>query len=354
MPDEQAPIDIVPTSGDGPLSLREAARSVAQYREKQDEQPPAAAPAEAAAPQESSQEDAAPPAEAGATGEATETGDQAETTPPLALPRSWAKDKQETWNGLSRDVQEYLLEHDSKSTTEVRRSQNETAEQRKALDAERGQLEQARKQYEEALPMLLQTLQQQQQGEFGDIKTMADVEKLAREDWPRYALWDAQQKKIAAVSQEMKASSDRQAQEFGAKWAEFSTKQDASFIEAHPELADKEKLSKVSNEAVQMLQDYYGFTQADIASLREGRSSLAGVDARFQNLVYDAYRFRQAQAAVKKAATKPPVPQVQRPGAAPIKGESRDIRITNLEKRLEQTGSWKDAAELLVARRSKH
>ncbi len=352
MADEQAPIEVIPTSGDTPLSIRQAAESLAQYRYKSDaqEKRDEAAPAEAAAPQESSQEDAAPPQEA--TGEATETSDPAQE-PPLALPRSWAKDKQEAWNGLPRDVQEYLLEHDSKSTTEVRRTQNETAEQRKALDAERGQLEQARKSYEEALPMLLQTLQQQQQGEFGDIRTMADVEKLARDDWPRYILWDAQQKKIAAVSGEMKATQDRQAQEFGTKWAEFSAKQDATFIEAHPELADKEKLSKVSNEAVQMLQDHYGFTQSDIQSLREGKSSLAGIDARFQNLVYDAYRFRQAQAAVKKAQVKP-VPNVQRPGAAPVKGEDRDIRLTSLEKRLEQTGSWKDAAELLVARRSKH
>jgi hypothetical protein len=352
MADEpQTATEVVPTSGDTPISLRDAANSVADYRYKRDaKDEPAAAPAEAAAPQDSSQEEnAAPPKEA--TGETAETTDQPDTAP-LGLPRSWAKDKQESWDKLDRDTQQYLLDHDSKSTTEVRRTQNEAAEQRKAIEAERSQLEQARKQYEEALPMLLTTLQQQQQGEFGDIRTMADVEKLAREDWPRYALWDAQQKKLAAVSQEMQSNQQRQAQEFTSQWLKFDAEQSAKFIELHPELTDKAKLKAVGDEAVQMLEDRYGFTRSDIAALREGKQSLAGLDARFQSLVYDALRFHKAQAALKKAAPKP-VPQVQRPGVAPVRGEDRDIRVSNLEKQLERSGSWKDAAELLVARRSR-
>ena len=113
---------------------------------------------------------------------------------------------------------------------------------RKSYETKQQQVEQARLQYEQALPALLQTLNEQQQGEFADIKTMADVTKLAREDWPRYALWDAQQKKIAAVQQEVTASQERQQQEFTQKWNEYVVKEDAKFIEEHPEMAtDKGK-----------------------------------------------------------------------------------------------------------------
>ena len=91
---------------------------------------------------------------------------------------------------MPRETQEYLASREQERDREIRRSQNEAAEQRKALDAERSKVEQARAQYESALPQLLETLQQQQAGEFGDVKTLADVEKLAREDWPRYLQWD--------------------------------------------------------------------------------------------------------------------------------------------------------------------
>jgi hypothetical protein len=43
------------------------------------------------------------------------------------------------------------------------------------------------------------TMQQEQTDEFSDIRTLADVEKLAAEDWPRYVRWDAAQKKIRAA-----------------------------------------------------------------------------------------------------------------------------------------------------------
>ena len=61
-----------------------------------------------------------------------------------------------------------------------------------------------------SVPVPMEIHKQQQAGEFNDIKTIADVEKLAREDWPRYLQWDLAQKKIAAVAQEMNAAQQRQ------------------------------------------------------------------------------------------------------------------------------------------------
>ena len=338
-----APIE-VSVGGEGNLSAREAANALSQNRWKRDANPAAEPAAEIPA----EPDNAAPPQEAtGATEEPAADPGEAQ---PLELPRSWAKDKSDLWAKLDRDTQEYLLDHDSKASGEVRRTQNESAEQRKALDAERTQLEQARQQYEAALPTLLATLQQATAGEFSDIKTMADVEKMAREDWPRYALWDAHQKKIGAVQQELTQSQQRQAQEFQGKWAQFAKDEDAKFMQAAPEMANKDAASKVAQSAVELLRDK-GFSDTDLGKLWNGEASLSLRDHRVQLLIRDALRYRDAQVAAKSKVAKP-VPSVQRPGTAPQRAPDSQVRLAQLSKQLDQTGNWRDAAAYLMAQRA--
>jgi hypothetical protein len=223
----------VASAGEGPISVRDAGRALANFRhelrrkEEADPDPQASLQGSApraeetsAAPQEpdteSADADAAPPEELApeeARGEAETADPEAAALPPIEPPRSWTKDDKELFSSLPRATQERIAERERLRESDFLRRQNEAAELRKAMDAERGKVEQARQQYEAALPALLQTLQQQQAGEFADIKTIADVEKLAREDFSRYALWDAQQKKIGAVLQELNAVQARQVQE---------------------------------------------------------------------------------------------------------------------------------------------
>jgi hypothetical protein len=61
-------------------------------------------------------------------------------------------------------------------------------------------------------------------------------------------------------------------------------------------------------------------------------------------------RFRDAQKAARQASTKP-VPPVQRPGVAQPRGAAHEAVVQNLTKRLDQTGTLKDAARLLAERR---
>jgi len=327
--------------GTGALSALEAARSLADTRYKEQAQAnkpkaetPEAAPKEAA-PEEPEKEsageaDAAPPEEA--TGETEEATDQADEQPPLDRPRPWSKERQDAWTKLDRATQEYLLEHDREASTAVRKAQNEAAERAKAIEAKEQAAEQVRKQYEDALPMLLQALQEQQQGEFADIKSMADVEKMAREDWPRYVQWDAQQKKIAAVQQQVQVSQTRQNQEKSAKWNTFANEQDALFLEKAPELKDKDAMTKATKGAVEMLKDL-GFKDDELGQL--WNSSELFRDHRFQLLIRDGVKFREARAAAKKV-TSVPKPPVQRPGAAPQRGASTDAQIQALTKQLEK------------------
>jgi len=292
--------------------------------------------------------DAAPPDEVrGET--AGDDPDAKQKHPPIEPPRSWTKDDKELFKSLPRDTQERIAERERLREGDFLRRQNDAAAKLKGLAAQEQAAVQAKHQYESALPTLLQNLLQQQAGEFSDIKTVHDIERLAREDWPRYVLWDAQQKKVSALQQEMGAALSRQSQEHDQRWSNFAQEQDALFFEKASELADKGQAAKVADSAVGVLKDI-GFDDQELAELWNGRRHVSLRDHRVQLLIRDGVRYREAQAAARSAAART-VPQVQRPGASLPRSAEADARISALNSKLEQTGSLKDAAALLMAQR---
>jgi hypothetical protein len=346
--------------GEGPLSLREAARSLAdtRYKEQAKAETPAApvsAPAEEAAPVQAEQEsageaDAAPP-ETEAPSE-TEANEPAEAQPPIDPPRSWTKEEREEFKTYPREAQEKIARREQDRERTLRQSQNEAAEKLKGLTAKEQAVEQVRNQYEHALPMLLQSIQEIHSGEFSDIKSAADMERLAREDWPRYIQWDASQKKIAAVQQEVQAAEKRQALEKSTKLKTFIAEQDALFLEKAPELSDSKKAAEIGNSAVTMLKDL-GFTPAELSDLWSGDREVSIRDHRVQLLIRDAVRYREAKAAAK-TVTAAPKPPVQRPGSAPTKGSSREAQIQTLTQQLDKATGLNQirlAAQLTSLRR---
>lgn len=342
------PVSTPAQSDNSPITATEAAKQLSDWRNKRDnpDEKSAAAPKEVeTAPSESAQADDAPLDEAPVeTAEATEP----EVDLPLIdPPRSWTKEEQAEFATYPREAQEKIARREQDRERTLRQSQNEAAEQRKAMDAERSKVDQARQQYEAALPALLQTLQEQQAGEFSDIRTMADVEKLAREDWPRYALWDAQQKKVAAVTQEVNAARQRQEQDFKSKWSDFTSKEDQAFMDKVPEFSDKAVAQKWSDGAVSVLKDV-GFSEKELASAFNGEASLSLRDHRVQLLIYDATRFRQAKTGASKPVVKP-LPPVQRPGVAKAAVSATQADVDSAQKRFDRTGSLKDAQALRVA-----
>lgn len=324
---------VAPAQAPVAVDVSEAARQMAKWRNEQRkpaEPPPAPKEPAAEPPKELAEKPTSdPPQEAPA--ETTEEAEPAEL-PPIEPPRSWTKEEKEEFLTYPREAQEKIARREQDRETALRRSQNEAAEKLKGLSAKEEQAERVRQQYETALPSLLQLLQEQQQGEFSDIKTMADVEKLAREDWPRYALWDAQQKKIAAVSAEVKAAQDRQTSEYKSKWAEFSTKEDAKAVERIPELADKDKAAKIANDVMATL-ERSDITRDEFAKAWTGEASISPRDARWQEIMVKAARYDQAKANVAKPAPKP-VPPVQRPGVAPQKGAEHVAQIEAAKEKL--------------------
>src|SRR5262249_20838850 len=363
--------DIIARSagGEGPLSPREAALSLADTRHKdatrqrrddeqqqnsgeaRDDAPVRRSPTGEGGPaqdESAAQESRAPADTAQETGPGGSQGDD-QAEPPIAPPRSWTKEDKELFRHLPRETQARLAERERSREADFLRRQNEASEQLKGLSAQQQEAAQARAQYEHALPLLLMELQGQHQGEFADITTIADLERLAREDWPRYVLWDAQQKKIAAMQQQVAAAHARQAHEQSARWSAFARDADARFLEKAPEFSDAKVMVEATQAAGELLREL-GFTEAELGRLWNGQAAISLRDHRMQLLLRDGVKYREAQHKAK-AAQQRQVPHVQRPGPAPARNADADDKVRNLNDRLTTSGTLKDAAALLVAQR---
>ncbi len=339
-----------------PISATEAARQLASFRWKRDN-PEEAAKEITAAPEAKEPVAAAPEELPETADDAQPTADPVEPTPevdpapeepPVDPPRSWAKDAKEAFKLLPPALQRDVAELERSREVEVRRGQNEAAEKLKGLTAKEQQAEQLRQQYEAALPALQQAIQAAQSGEFSDIKSQDDVEKLANEDWPRFARWQAHQMKMGAIQREAQAAQERQQSEYKAKWSEFASSEDQKALDKIPELADKAKASKVADAAMATLESV-GFTRDEFAKAWLGEASISPRDHRWQQIVWKAAQYDQAKAAVSKPAPKP-VPLVQRPGVSKAPVSANDAEIQTLAKRFDRDPSLRNAAALRAAR----
>ncbi len=334
--------ETVPSQGDGNLSIREASRELSGYRDKRDG---------VEAPQT---EEEAPPAEeqAADVSEAPPAEQpQSDASPSVEPPRSWSKEEKERFNSLPRETQEYLTRRENERDTALRRGQNEAATLRQNLEAREKALEQQQQQYEQILPQLMQQLQQQQMGEFADIRTQADVDNMARNDWQRFAMWQAHQMKVQNVYQMQNANYQRQQQEYTNKWQQFATNEDNLFAAQATEMSDPVQAKEIATKAVETLRDT-GFSDDDLNKLWSGQASVSLRDHRMQLLIRDAARYRAAKAGVpaKKAAM--PASKTLRPGTPSERASDAQVNLESLTQNLDSTARWQDAAELLIARRA--
>jgi hypothetical protein len=300
----------------------------------------------------------------------TDKDDPADDQPSIDPPRSWTKEDKEAFKALPREVQERIAQRERAREAELRRGQDKNAEERKAVEAaqkaaleRQQQFEKARQQYEGALPQLLGKLQSIYAGEFSDIKTTGDVQKLAAEDPFRFAKFQAHRMELERVATELRGAQTRQAQEQQqalerqqAAFVEWANDQDRRFAERAPEFSDAKKVAKAREAAVSYITEELGLSQQELDALWAGRASLSLRDHRVQLALRDAARWREAQKQAK-AAARPNAPPVQRPGVASTRTESKAAEIETLTARLDNgSGSTRDkvaaGAALLRAMRS--
>jgi hypothetical protein len=339
----------VPT---GPISSRDAASLLGKLRES-------APPAEAAeqAPAETNSEPAVtaePEDNATAAAERPDGEDDTQQTDPAAEPsieppRSWTKEEKQLFSTFPREAQQKIADTEQAREKAFLSRQEEQANARKAAEAEKGTYEQKRAEYEAALPTLMSMLAEQQAGEFADVKTWDDVQRMAEEDLPRYMRWEVHNKRMTAVQGEMQTANARQAQENTAKFANWSAEQDRLFEEKAPEFKDPKQVEKSRTEIRNYLKEI-GFKDEEVGGAWSGKHGLSLRDHRAQLIIRDAARWRSAEAA-RKAAEVRKTPPVQRPGVTQTKGEGRQEIVADARAKLERSGSVKDAVALLRAGR---
>jgi hypothetical protein len=313
--------------------------------QKEKEQPDESAE-EPATAEKPADEAAAPPEQD--QGEQPEEHDEA--TPPIEPPRSWTKEAKDRWASLPRETQEYLAQRESERDRGLSRSQNELAEQRKAVEAERAAIAQAKTEYEAKLPALMQAFQDQNAGAFGDIRTVDDVTRLAQEDPFRYLQWQAHQSKMAAVQGELERGSKAREAEAQTAWNTHMQTESAKFHDALSD-ADKGRLKDLMEAAPGFLEER-GFSRNELTDLWQGKSKLSLHDHRFQALILDGMKYRDLQKAPAKAIQKP-VPPVQRPGVARNANAAKVQSVQSATQKLNASGSIEDAMELLFAQRAR-
>lgn len=282
---------------------------------------------------------------------ADEASDPAER-PSIEPPRSWTKEDKEAFAALPPETQQRIAEREKARETEFRRGQNETAEQRKAIQSEAQRAQQLRAQYEAALPALLNTLEQQNAGEFQDIQSWDDVQRMAREDPFRYTQWQATQARIADTKQKLAAAHQTRAQETAKAFETYAEEQDRLFLERAPEFSDGRSAEKARRDAAEYLTKEIGFAEAELANAWNGKQGISLRDAKLQTIIRDAMKWNAAQKAAKASKPAAPVPPVQKPGIAATRQERNGAGLQALDNRLNETGSVRDAAALLAARRA--
>jgi hypothetical protein len=353
---EAAPVVSAPNLDSGDSFTAEQAFEAYQKRNS-----PAASADDATADTESAQADAAPE---GTTAE--DQGNEPEL-PAIEPPKSWSKDANERWSKLDRETQEYLAARDSEDQKAIKRALNEAADERKAVKAEREAAEQEKKTYQAKLPALMQALHDVADHQFPDIKSMADVERMANEaarlatEDPFQALqlqtrlqaWQVHQQKMIAVNAELqKAEGEKQ----GATLAElnaYRNEHDKQFLEFAPELADPKTKAEITDKAIKALVDDLGFKRSELDEFAsDPKTAKLLFHSAFQKLVYNNLKFSDLKAAPPKAIPNP-VPTVQRPGVGRAPGAASADAIQAIRNKLTSTGNAEDAYALYQARKAR-
>lgn len=341
----QAAAPAIQDDGVSALSMDDA-RALIDAMPDDDEQSPAQAANDAPAePQSPSKEDGAAP-ETDPSDDAEANDPDGENQPPIERPRSWAKELDEEWKSYPRAAQERILAREQERDAAIRRSQNDLAEQRKALEAEHGKAKQLQTEYESRLPQLVKTLETALQNEFGDIQNMNDVRKLQMEDPFRFQQWQLRQMELAEANRQSQEVKSREDNERATQWTNHVQKENKAFIESLSD-ADKAKIEDRLRTAPEFLEQR-GFTQQELADLASGKERLSIYDHRLQSLILDGMKYREIQNAPKVVA-KPNLPPVQKPGHAGA-STATDATIRSLETRFNQSGSFEDAWALQEAR----
>jgi len=237
--------------------------------------------------------------------------------------------------GEEREVTLQELIEGYQKGTDYHKKTNALAEQRKAVEAEKAAVEQAkqaRDAYAERLKVMDQFLSQQMQGE--------DIESLKETDPIAYAVKVAEMTRQEKQLQQLRAEQQRIARE---QQAEQEVQMERRIAEeaqkvasAIPDYADPKKGEKVRSD-LRAFAKSIGYSDAELASATDSRAVVTlWMAAQYQKL-------QQSKPGVTKKVTE--APKLLKPGTATGKTIQSEAAKQDFA-RLKKTGSRQDAARV--------
>lgn len=241
---------------------------------------------------------------------------------PIDPPTSWTAAEKEAFQSLPHEQQVVIANRERERTAEIRRTQNEIAEQKKFLEQEKAALEQEREQYLSAIPQ----------------PTPPD-EQLLEEDPMEYL---RQQRKYEndlqahkEAQQELTKTHQQRQEQARLQYDTWLKGEQEKLAEILPEYMDAERGPKLKEQvATYALKN--GYTKEQLA--------MAG--ASDVNLLYKAMQYDLGKQKAAKAKTAP-VPKMQKPGTRQSKSELNAKARDEAVRKLEKTGSLEDALRLM-------
>jgi hypothetical protein len=186
--------------------------------------------------------------------------------------------------------------------------------------------------------------------DFPDVKSLNDLQTLAHTNPERYVQAHAALNRAQAVVSEHQQVGQQAAQDTQAQFQHWAKHQDHVFTERHPELKDPKIAKQMGDLAKQELQKI-GLSQREVVALYHGAQDISFRDARTQELLLDAIRWRASKHRMKEIAAKQ-LPAVQRPGTRRDAMPGEHTAVQAAEKAMSANPSLRNATRLMQARRA--
>lgn len=339
-------------SGGERMTIHDAFSALKAQREKQPETPPAppqrpATPEQPPTPAVDSVEtlDAGADTDEAAVEVVEEEGEAEPQGAPLAAPSSYTPEEKQAFAALPQPAQQAALRLEQSRRAAYSRDQETAKTERTRAEGLRGQVEAERAFLLQQVVPLVESLRQATASEYADIRTPADVQRMADIDPARYSRWQARQ----VTQQIAEHQAARLREQEARKQAEAAEAAGYEELSRLPGMVKGWSTPEALRKGMAEVRDYVlqqpGIDAQDIAAFRK---------ASFVDMARKARLYDQAIAKRDAAAAKPsqqPTPVSAAPSArrvasgAALGGYNKALSV------LRETGSIDDGLAALRAKR---
>jgi hypothetical protein len=195
--------------------------------------------------------------------------------------------------------------------------------------AELDRTHQIRQQHLQGLQFASEIIEQEFMRDFPDIRNANDFHALAQTNPQRYIAAHATLTRAQAILTQHAHAAQQADAEVQRHVAAWTAEQDRIFTAKHPDLADPKVGYEVGQRAIKMLESV-GVTKPELQALWSGHQDISFRDARTQEILLDALRYRELQDRARngKGKVSKALPPVQRPGV----GRQQSSGSSELEK----------------------